>query len=100
MPIYAFVDNQGTEVESFFTFDEAPSIGDKIDIDGVECTRVASFILDSAGIERKTHKYPYVSRSLPRNLPGVDNYDKQGRPVIRSQAHERYVASEHGYVKE
>tara|TARA_R110002124_G_scaffold113388_1_gene267712 strand:+ start:9878 stop:10180 length:303 start_codon:yes stop_codon:yes gene_type:complete len=100
MPIYAFVDNNGAEVESFFSFDDVPSIGDKVEIDGVECTRVASFILDTAGIERKTHKYPYVSRSLPRNLSGVGNYDKQGRPVIRSQAHERNVASEHGYVKE
>tara|TARA_R100000664_G_scaffold2132_1_gene5500 strand:- start:1830 stop:2132 length:303 start_codon:yes stop_codon:yes gene_type:complete len=100
MPVYAFQTNSGEEVESFFSFDDAPSIGDKVIIDGVECTRIASFILDSAGIERKTHKYPYVSRALPRNLSGVGNYDKQGRPVIRSQAHERNVAAEHGYVKD
>ena len=66
MPIYLFVNKGGQEVESFFTADLAPRIGDKVEINGAECTRVASFILDSAGIERKTHKYPYVSRALPR----------------------------------
>lgn len=100
MPIYLFVNKGGQEVESFFTADLAPRIGDKVEINGAECTRVASFILDSAGIERKTHKYPYVSRALPRNLPGVENYDKQGRPVIKSQGHERDVAARHNMIKE
>ena len=100
MPIYAFTTSDGQEVESFFSSDEAPKIGDTVDINGVQCTRIASFILDSAGIDRKTHKYPYVSRDLPRNLPGVGDYDKQGRPIIRSQSHERNVAAENDYIKE
>ena len=100
MPIYAFVTDNGKEVESFFNSSDVPSIGDTVEIDGAKCTRVASFVLDAAGINRKTHQYPYVSKALPRNLPGVGNYDKQGRPVIRSQSHERNVAAEHGYVKE
>tara|TARA_R100001594_G_scaffold67913_2_gene102221 strand:+ start:919 stop:1221 length:303 start_codon:yes stop_codon:yes gene_type:complete len=100
MPIYLFVNEKGQEVESFFSSDSAPRIGDEVEIDGSKCTRVASFILDSAGIERKTHKYPYVSRALPRNLPGVENYDKQGRPVIKSQSHEKNVAARHNMIKE
>jgi hypothetical protein len=100
MPIYAFTTDDGQEIESFFEFDEAPKIGDVVDINGIQCTRVPSFVLDSAGINRKTHQYPYVSRALPRNLSGVGDYDKKGRPIIRSQAHERNVASEHGYIKD
>ena len=100
MPIYAFETESGEQLESFFSPNDVPSIGEKTVIGGVQCTRVASFILDSAGINRKTHQYPYVSRALPRNLSGVGDYDKQGRPIIRSQAHERSVASQHGYVKE
>ena len=100
MPVYLFRDEKGIEVESYYRYEDAPRIGDTVDIGGSKCTRVASFIIDSAGIERKTHKYPYVSRALPRNLTGVNNYDKQGRPIIRSQSHERDVAARHDMVKE
>lgn len=100
MPIYAFKTASGQEVESYFPADEAPSIGSEVEINGALCTRVPSFVLDSAGISRKTHQYPYVSRALPRKLPGVGDYDNQGRPVIRSQSHERDVAARHDYVKE
>tara|TARA_R100000808_G_C2154131_1_gene164898 strand:- start:1368 stop:1670 length:303 start_codon:yes stop_codon:yes gene_type:complete len=100
MPVYLFKTAEGLEVESFFTANEAPKIGDTVEINGMECTRVPSFVLDSAGINRKTHQYPYVSRALPRNMPGVENYDKQGRPIIKSQQHERNVAAQHDMIKE
>tara|TARA_R100000700_G_C3077513_1_gene84769 strand:+ start:71 stop:373 length:303 start_codon:yes stop_codon:yes gene_type:complete len=100
MPVYLFETEDGQRVESFFSSNDVPSIGDKIDIDGITCTRLPSFVLDTAGIARKTHQYPYVSRALPRNMPGVGNYDKQGRPIIRSQQHEKNVAAQHDLVKE
>lgn len=100
MPVYCFKNSNGEDIESYFSYDDAPKIGDTVEIDGMECTRIPSFILDTSGIERKTHKYPYVSRALPRNLSGVGSYDSQGRPVIRSQSHERDVASRHDMVKE
>ena len=98
--MYLFSTNDGREVESYFPVDDAPKIGDTVEINGVQCTRKPSFVLDSAGINRKTHQYPYVSRALPRNMPGVESYDKQGRPVIKSQQHERNVAAQHDMVKE
>jgi len=99
MPIYSFVDDSGQEHELFFNASEAPRIGSEISGNGKTLTRVASFMLDTEGIARKTHQYPYVSRSLPRNLEGTD-CNKQGQPIIRSQAHERDVASRHDMEKE
>lgn len=100
MPLYAFVDENGNEHELFYNSSDVPSIGSTVEGDGKVLTRVASFILDTAGIERKTHKYPYVSRALSRNLEGVGSYDGQGRPIIKSQSHERDVAARHGMIKE
>ena len=56
----------------FYRSKDVPKIGDVVNEDGRELRRVASFVLDSAGIARKTPKYPYVSRTLPRNLGGCD----------------------------
>ena len=99
MPIYAFEDQNGVEHELFFNSSEVPKIGDTVEGDVKTLTRVPSFVLDAAGISRKTHQYPYVSRSLPRNLEGAD-CNKQGQPIIRSQAHERDVASRHDMEKD
>ena len=86
MPIYLFKGKNGEDVEKYFSYEDAPSIGTTILIDNNPCVRVASFVLDTAGIARKTHKYPYVSRSLCRNAEGCDT-NKKGQPIIKSQAH-------------
>ena len=99
MPLYLFKDENGTEVAHFFSSNEAPSIGDQLMIDGVYCTRMASFSIDTAGIKRKTHKYPYVSRSLCRNAEGCET-NKRGQPIITSQTHEREVAARYDMVKD
>jgi len=100
MPNYLFEELKSKEnVEAFYHYEDAPSIGDVVDIDGRECKRVASFVLDTAGIARKTHKYPYFSRVLPRNIRGCECNSK-GQPIIKSQAHERNVAAEHDMAKE
>ena len=100
MPFYVFEDVETKEQQDlFYQSKDVPKIGDVITADGRELKRVASFVLDSAGIARKTHKYPYVSRSLPRNLGGCD-CNSQGQPIIKSQAHERNVASEHDMAKD
>ena len=73
MPIYVFKDVEtGNQIDSYFPASEAPSFGDTVVIDGKECVRQLNFNLDSAGIARKTHKYPYLSRSLPRDLNGCE----------------------------
>tara|TARA_R100000808_G_scaffold22508_1_gene48984 strand:+ start:8740 stop:9042 length:303 start_codon:yes stop_codon:yes gene_type:complete len=100
MPNYLFVNqSDGTKVEAYFPVEDAPRIGDLVEIKDEVCRRIASFNLDVAGIARKTHQYPYVSKSLPRNLRGCETNQK-GQPIIKSQAHERDVASEHDMAKE
>lgn len=99
MPIYLFKGEDDRDIEHVFSSDDVPSIGDQVMIDGKLCTRMASFIIDSAGIGRKTHKYPYVSRSLCRNIEGC-NTNKKGQPIITSQRHEREVAARHDMAKE
>ena len=56
MPIYLFKDKDNNNVEHLMSSGDVPSIGEKMVIDGKECTRMASFIIDTAGIDRKTHK--------------------------------------------
>ena len=100
MPFYVFEEGETKEQQDlFYRSKDVPKIGDVVNEDGRELRRVASFVLDSAGIARKTHKYPYVSRTLPRNLGGCDCNSK-GQPIIKSQAHERNVASEHDMAKD
>ena len=100
MPNYLFVNqSDGTKVEAYFPVEDAPRIGDLVEIKDEVCRRIASFKIDVAGIARKTHQYPYVSKSLPRNLRGCETNQK-GQPIIKSQAHERNVASEHDMAKE
>ena len=100
MPNYLFVNqSDGTKVEAYFPVEDAPRIGDLVEIKDEVCRRIASFNLDVAGIARKTHQYPYVSKSLPRNLRGCETNQK-GQPIIKSQAHERDVASEHDMANE
>ena len=100
MPIYEFVNVEtGDKEDVFFHSSNAPSIGDQIEHEGRTLRRSPSFILDSAVIARKTHQYPYVSRTLPRNIRGCE-VNKMGQPIIKSQAHERNVASELNMAKE
>ncbi len=100
MPIYEFVNvDTGDKKDIFFHSSDAPSIGEEVCQDGQSYKRIPSFHLDHAGIARKTHKYPYVSKSLPRNLSGCE-LNSHGQPIIKSQAHERNVAAEHDMAKD
>jgi hypothetical protein len=93
--IYAFESSCGEEVTHGFPVEQAPRIGDQVVIPGHGlCTRVASFVLDGAGIHRKTHQYPYVSHRLPSTTKGVDLVrTRNGRmkPLIKSRKHEEEV---------
>lgn len=42
-------------------------------------------------------KYPIVSNTLPRNIPGCDT-DNKGRPIVRSHGHARELARQTGYT--
>ena len=57
MPNYLFVNqSDGTKVEAYFPVEDAPRIGDLVEIKDEVCRRIASFNLDVAGIARKTHQ--------------------------------------------
>lgn len=89
MPLYAFVNESGEQVERFYNMEAAPSIGEVVTVEGgVKLTRVPDFHIDSAGIARKVWGYPFVAYSQPRNIPG-QKCDEKGRAIISSQRDER-----------
>ena len=98
MPIYEFEDvKTGERHDIFQSIDNVTPIGKTIEWKGMTLRRLANFVLDTAGISRKTHKYPYVSQALPRKGPAGNlsntQYNQQGQPIIRSQQHEREIAA-------
>ena len=100
MPIYAFETKSGEQVERMFPMVSAPKIGDVIVDDEIgELTRIASFSLDTAGIARKTHQYPFVSDSLDRGLKGC-KHTLKGKPIVRSQKHEQELCSRHNLERQ
>lgn len=101
--IYAFENAQGDTVDMYFPAGQAPKIGEVIVVDGEPLRRVAHFHLDTGGIARKTHQYPFVSQSLPKGCSPdseVKSGPGKGKPIIKSQAHEREVLAKTGYVRD
>ena len=98
MPEYLFESRTGEQRRHFFSMSDAPSIGTDVQIDGEHYTRLpeTDVQVDVGAIR---YKYPYVSQSLPKNLSGCET-NKQGKPIIKSRAHEANVAAEHGYVRD
>ena len=101
--IYVFEDLKTKEiVEIHFRIAEAPPIGAEILYEGKMYRRLPNYDqihIDTAGIARKTHKYPYVSHQMPRNMPGA-KHDKKGKPIIRSRLHENEIMAQHGYERD
>lgn len=92
MQLYAFERNcDGAAIDALYSPDDVPRIGDEVLIDGKLCTRVASFLLDGAGIARKTHGYPLHSESLPRDVDLGCPRDSKGRQIIKSARQEKSV---------
>lgn len=44
-------------------------------------------------------KYPYVSRRLPKRLPGCQT-DSKGLSVVQNKAHEREICARHEYHRD
>jgi hypothetical protein len=78
---------------------DAPSIGSVIERDGERFTRLVSDAQVSAEVEVVTHKYPYVSQQMPRNLPGCET-NKKGQPIISSRRHEREIMGRYGLERD
>ncbi len=100
MPMYEFSrESDGKIVEFHFRMADAPPIGSLIERDGERFTRLVSDSQVSAEVEVVTHKYPYVSRKMPRNLPGCET-NKNGQPIISSRRHEREIMNRYGLERD
>lgn len=99
MPIYEFQATDGTKVERFFSAKNAPDLGKTIRFGGKTYRRIMSTPQISADVKNVVHKYPYVSRSLPRHMPGAQ-HTKEGMPIIRSRQHEREVGAQQGLKRD
>ena len=78
---------------------KVPSIGEVVTIKGENYTRLVSDYQVSAEVETVTHKYPYVSRSMPKNLAGCET-NKKGQPIITSRRHEREIMGRYGLKRD
>ena len=100
MPSYDFRrESDGKVVEMFYLMSKVPSIGEVVNVEGENYTRLVSDYQVSAEVETVTHKYPYVSRSMPKNLAGCET-NKKGQPIISSRRHEREIMSRHGLKRD
>jgi hypothetical protein len=102
MPMYAFQTESGEDAQLFYLMEDAPRIGDWVEVDGVRYQRKASFQID-AGLARKVWGYPYVSNQYhPNELKGAKTIVENGRekPIIESRSQEREIAAMNDMVKD
>ena len=100
MPMYDFKrESDGKVVEIFYSMSTVPSICKVVTIEGEDYTRLVSYYQVSAEVETITHKYPYVSRSMPKNLAGCET-NKKGQPIITSRRHEREIMGRYGLKRD
>lgn len=92
MPRYSFKTESGKEVELVFTMDEAPSIGEEIDVLGMKLVRIPD--LPQVDCKQDIH---FTSSSLPRWDKNAARHDADGKPQFESQkAVREYVAKSEG----
>ena len=98
--LYVFQDEQiGELVDLDFPSGKAPKIGKIIKRDGRRLRRIASCYLAVAQISRGVWGWPFRSESVRRGCC-PERQDAKGRPIIKSQAHEREVLARTGYERE
>lgn len=84
MPFYNFLDPEGNVVQEFFKMADAPDLGAKVKIDGVECTRIVSQVNGFVPAADQVR----VSNAAGRWTPGFE-HDPKGRPLIKNAHDER-----------
>jgi hypothetical protein len=100
MPLYPFQwTDSGETFEHYFPMAEAPSIGATVTLYGKRARRLPSGAQVSASVATVTHKYPYVSSSLPRNLAGAET-TSTGKPIVTSRRHERELMARHNLTRD
>lgn len=99
MPVYQFRAADGEVIDKHYPAKLVPSIGIWIRHRGKRYQRIMSTPQISEDVKNVVHKYPYVSNALPRRIPGAE-HTKDGKPIVMNRAHERSLASQHGYVRD
>jgi hypothetical protein len=100
MPSYTFRnEHTGKMQEMLFSMSEVVPIGTVIEVNGDPWRRCVDLPQVSAAVTNVSQGYPYVSRSLPRNLEGAET-NKLGQPIIRSRWHEREVKARHNLERD
>lgn len=103
MPEYEFQADDGEVISEFFHIAECPDLGTAIRRNGKDYKRIVSVPQLDADLHNKVHHSEYISRSLPRNLEGVECVKEgphKGRAIIKSQKQEREVCARFGLKRD
>lgn len=87
MPVYEYMNQDGERVEIACPMERSIPIGESVRINGETLTRIASLPQ-----VKPDHWQPYISRRLPRNLPG-HKCNAVGQPIIETKGQERNAAA-------
>lgn len=94
--LYPFEADDGEQIELYYSMNDAPKIGEVVDVNGKPFKRVFSNL-------PVVHDYkwePYASRQLPRWHKGHKKFNKKGMPVFETRQQEREFAAKWDYVRE
>lgn len=80
MPTYPYRDETGGMHYIYAPMRDAPPIGERRVLDGVECVRIVG-----AQQDRVIEDRHFTSRTLPRNWPHAKKFDGEGRPQFGSK---------------
>lgn len=97
--IYEFQADDGEIIQENFPMKFCPEIGTPLVRDGKTYKRIFSrggLLFNDAQVATTVHGYPRTDVTLPKGDDVGGGMDPEGRPIIRSQAHEREVMARYG----
>lgn len=100
--LYEFIAEDGTIIEEPHSMKNAP---DEIEREGKKYKRVAfsrsnKVFFADAQVATTTHGYPRTDVTLPKGDDVGGGMDPEGRPIIKSQAHERDVMARYNMKRD
>lgn len=100
MPLYTFLQRDGTQVDRYVTFDdvEAFPVGEwRRHADGVELQRLMPIVQTRA--PQLADSMEIHCNQMPRHLPEAPRWDERGACVLRSEAERREFMARTGAVE-
>lgn len=92
--LYEFETPDGRVIEEPYSMDDAPTIGSRVEINGVTCVRLPSRVQQ---VDERSMSF--TSQQLPTNWPYARHYDSNGSPHFTGKNEMREclaVANDHG----